>query len=292
MTNMAAKPQGQLNSAAATTTAPVNGVQSNPIAGNILIIGATGYIGKFVAEASLAAGRTTYIFAETVLPAPSKAAAIQRLQESGAIVLHGSLDDVELMINLLKQHRIEIVISTVGGGAIRDQLPLIDTINAAGSIKRFLPSEFGHDIDKANPVEPALTLYNEKAKVRRAIETAGIPYTYICCNSIAGWPYFDQIHPSEIPPPTDYFEIYGDGNVKAYFVAGEDIGKFTIKAADDVRTLNKVLHFRPQSNFVTLDEFASMWEKKMGKEVPRRFISEDCLLRLAKGISISFESPT
>ncbi|XP_031498268.2 leucoanthocyanidin reductase-like, partial [Nymphaea colorata] len=157
-----------------------------------------------------------------------------------------------------------------------------EVIIFANYLQRFLPSEFGHEIDKANPIEPALTLYNQKRKIRRAIEAAGIPYTYVCCNSIAGWPYFDQIHPSEIPPPTDCFEIYGDGNVKAYFVAGEDIGKFTIKAADDVRTLNKVLHFRPQSNFVTLNEFASMWEKKIGKEVPRKFISEDCLLRLAK----------
>ncbi|KAF3778542.1 hypothetical protein EJ110_NYTH43302 [Nymphaea thermarum] len=68
----------------------------------------------------------------------------------------------------------------------------------------------------------------------------------------------------------------------AYFVAGDDIGKFTIKVADDVRTRNKVLHFRPQSNFVTLNEFASLWEKKIGKEVPRKFISEDSPLRLAK----------
>ncbi|KAF3778539.1 Leucoanthocyanidin reductase [Nymphaea thermarum] len=285
MADMVAKPSGRLNSAAAaaaTTTALANGVPSNPIAGNILIIGAAGYIGKFVAEASLSAGRTTYILCRTGSISLSKAAAVQRLQKSGAIVLHGSQEDVELMTNLLKQYRIEIVISAVGGEAIPDQLLLIDAIKAAGSIKRFVPSEFGHDIDKANPIEPALTLYNQKRKIRRAIEAAGIPYTYVCCNSIAGWPYFDQIHPSEIPPPTDCFEIYGDGNVKAYFVAGEDIGKFTIKAADDVRTLNKVLHFRPQSNFVTLNEFASMWEKKIGKEVPRKFISEDCLLRLAE----------
>ena len=26
-------------------------------------------------------------------------------------------------------------------------------------MQRFLPSEFGHDIDRANPVEPGLTMY-------------------------------------------------------------------------------------------------------------------------------------
>jgi leucoanthocyanidin reductase len=46
------------------------------------------------------------------------------------------------------------------------------------------------------------------------VEAANIPFTYICCNSIAGWPYFYHTHPSELPPPTEQFEIYGDGNVK------------------------------------------------------------------------------
>lgn len=81
-------------------------------------------------------------------------------------------------------------------------------------LQRFLPSEFGHDIDRTNPVEPALTMYNHKRKVRRAVEAAGIPYTYICCNSIAAWPYFDEKNLSKVPPPLDCFEIYGDGNVK------------------------------------------------------------------------------
>jgi leucoanthocyanidin reductase len=80
--------------------------------------------------------------------------------------------------------------------------------------QRFLPSEFGHDIDRADPVEPGLTMYKEKRQVRRYIEEAGIPYTYICCNSIAAWPYHDNTHPADVPPPLDRFQIYGDGTVK------------------------------------------------------------------------------
>lgn len=83
--------------------------------------------------------------------------------------------------------------------------------------QRFLPSEFGHDIDRADPVEPGQSMYNEKRIVRRAIEAAGIPYTYICCNSIAGWPYHDNIHPADVLPPLDRFHIYGDGTVKGSF---------------------------------------------------------------------------
>lgn len=80
--------------------------------------------------------------------------------------------------------------------------------------QRFLPSEFGHDVDRANPVEPGLRLYEAKRQVRRLIEELGIPYTYICCNSIASWPYYDNHHPSTVTPPLNQFQIYGDGSVK------------------------------------------------------------------------------
>jgi len=81
-------------------------------------------------------------------------------------------------------------------------------------LQRFLPSEFGHDVDKADPVEPGLTMYKEKRLVRRVVEESGVPFTNICCNSIASWPYHDNCHPSQLPPPLDQLQIYGHGNVK------------------------------------------------------------------------------
>jgi leucoanthocyanidin reductase len=69
-------------------------------------------------------------------------------------------------------------------------------------------------VDRARPVGAGLAFYEEKRRVRRVAEAAGVPYTYICCNSIAGWPYFDNTHPSEVPPPLDRFQIYGDGTVR------------------------------------------------------------------------------
>lgn len=85
-------------------------------------------------------------------------------------------------------------------------------------MQRFLPSEFGHDVDRAEPVEPGLTMYKEKQKVRRMVEKSGVPYSYICCNSIASWPYFNNTHPSEVLPPLDQFQIYGDGTVKGTYI--------------------------------------------------------------------------
>ncbi|KZV31420.1 leucoanthocyanidin reductase 1 [Dorcoceras hygrometricum] len=248
----------------------------------VLIVGAAGFIGQFIAEASLKSGHWTFILVRSIPSCPTKAKALKGFKDDGATIIHGAINNQELMEKILKEHKIDIVISAVGGANILDQLVLIRAIQAVGTIKRFLPSEFGHDVDRADPVEPGLSMYNEKRKVRRVVEDAGIPYTYICCNSIASWPYYDNTHPSEVSPPLDHFQIYGDGNVKAYFVAGPDIGKFTIKAAADIRTLKKSLHFRPSCNYLNINELASLWEKKIGRNLPRITLSEDHLLDAAK----------
>lgn len=69
----------------------------------------------------------------------------------------------------------------------------------------------------------------------------------------------------------------------AYFVAGSDIGKFTVKVADDVRTLNMSVHFRPACNLYNMNELASLWESKIGRTLPRVTVSEGDLLGLAAG---------
>lgn len=67
-------------------------------------------------------------------------------------------------------------------------------------------------------------------------------------------------------------------------MAGSDIGKFTIKCIDDGRTMNKSVHFQPQSNLLNMNELASLWENKIGRTLPRVTITEDHLLAAAKGM--------
>ena len=74
----------------------------------------------------------------------------------------------------------------------------------------------------------------------------------------------------------------------AYFVAGSDTGKFTIKAIDDVRTLNKNVHFRAQSNLFNINELASLWEEKIGRTLPRITMTEDDLLTATRGLNSNF----
>nr|AJL33711.1 leucoanthocyanidin reductase [Onobrychis viciifolia] len=249
--------------------------------GRVLIVGATGFMGKFVAEASLSSGHVPFLLLRPGPIISSKASIIKAFQDKGARVIYGVVNNKELMEKILKEYEIDIVISAIGAESLMDQLTLVEAMKSVKSIKRFLPSEFGHDVDRADPVEPGLAMYKEKRLVRRVIEQSGVPYTYICCNSIASWPYYDNCHPSQLPPPLDQLHIYGDGTVQAYFIDGYDIGKFTMKVVDDVRTINKNVHFRPPSNCYSMNGLASLWEKKLGRKIPRVTVSEDDLLGIA-----------
>lgn len=51
------------------------------------------------------------------------------------VCVQGSIDDRELMERILKEGKIEIVISAVDGGRILDQLILVEAIKAVGTVK-------------------------------------------------------------------------------------------------------------------------------------------------------------
>ncbi|BBG94433.1 NAD(P)-binding Rossmann-fold superfamily protein [Prunus dulcis] len=182
--------------------------------GRILIVGATGFIGRFVAEASLDAGQPTYVLIRPGPHDPSKADIIKSLKDRGAIILHGVISDKALMEKLLREHEIEVVISAVGGTTILDQIILVEAIQAVGTIKRFLPSEFGHDVDRADPVEPGLTMYLEKRQVRRCVEKSGCPTLTFAAIPLLLGPTSTTSILLRFLPPLDQFQIYGDGNVK------------------------------------------------------------------------------
>ncbi|KAL5069116.1 hypothetical protein RYX36_020003 [Vicia faba] len=248
----------------------------------VLIIGATGFIGKFLAEASLSSQHPTFLL---IRPGgsliSSKSSIIKTFQDNGAVIIYGGVDNKEFMEKILRKYEIDIVISAIGADGLLDQITLVEAMKSIKTIKRFLPSEFGHDVDRAEPVEPGLEMYKQKRLVRRALEESGVPYTYVCCNSIASWPYYNNCHPSSLPPPLDQLHVYGNGNIKAYFVDGIDIGKFTMKIVDDDRAINKNIHFRPSINCYNMNELASLWENKIARKIPRLVVSENDLLAIA-----------
>ncbi|KAH9621779.1 hypothetical protein KSS87_016560 [Heliosperma pusillum] len=230
----------------------------------ILIIGGTGYIGKFIVEASAKVGHPTFALVRESTIA-SKADLVDKFK---------NLD----LVKAIKQ--VDVVISTVGSALVGDQLKIIDAIKDAGNVKRFLPSEFGNDVDHTiQAVDPAKTAWAKKADIRRAVEAQGIPYTYVASNFFAGYFLRGLSQPGATSPPRDKVVILGDGNPKAVFTEEGDIGTYTIRAVDDPRTLNKTLHIRPAANTVSFNELVSLWEKKIYKTLEKVYVPEEQVLK-------------
>ncbi|KAK3428914.1 phenylcoumaran benzylic ether reductase Pyrc5 [Eucalyptus grandis] len=244
----------------------------------VLVIGGTGSIGKFIVEASAKSGRPTFaLVRESTLSDPAKADIVEGFKSLGVNLVRGDIYDQESLLNAIKQ--VDVVISAVGQAQTEDQDRIVAAIKAAGNIKRFLPSEFGNDVDRVHAVEPVKTGFALKAKIRRLVEAEGIPYTYVSSNSFAGYYLQTLSQPGATAPPRDNVVILGDGNAKVVFNKEDDIGTYTIKAVDDPRTLNKILYIRPPANTYSMNELVSLWERKIGKALERVYVPEEQILK-------------
>ncbi|XP_030440464.2 bifunctional pinoresinol-lariciresinol reductase 2-like [Syzygium oleosum] len=253
----------------------------------VLIIGGTGYLGKRLVDASLKLGHETY-----VLHRPEISVDIEKVQMllsfkgRGAKLVPGSFGDYRSLVDTVKL--VDVVVCAISGVHIRShrillQLKLVDAIKEAGNVMRFLPSEFGTDpATMDNAMEPGRVTFDDKMVVRRAIEDAGIPHTYVSANCFAGYFLGGLCQPGKILPSTDSVVLLGDGDKKAIYVDEDDIAMYTMKSIDDPRTLNKTVYLRPPKNILSQLEVVGIWEKLIGKDLQKSSISAQDFLASMK----------
>ncbi|XP_009378524.2 probable pinoresinol-lariciresinol reductase 3 isoform X2 [Pyrus x bretschneideri] len=247
----------------------------------VLIIGVTGNLGHHLAQAALQFSHPTFALVRpSTFSDPHKSHKLHSLSSAGVTLLQGSLEDEESLMAAVKQ--VDVVICAVSAKQVLHQKLLIQVIKQAGCIKRFIPSEFGLDPDKTRISGMDHNFYEQKAEIRRFVETSGIPYTYISCNFYMSYLLPQLVQPGLKVPPRDKVTIFGDGNTKGVFVKESDVAAFTIRALDDPRTLNKVVYLRPQGNVYSMNELVEIWESKIGKKLDKVFVSEEELLERVK----------
>ncbi|TVU51750.1 hypothetical protein EJB05_03194 [Eragrostis curvula] len=258
----------------------------------VLVVGGTGYIGRRLVRASLAEGHPTF-----VLMRPEIGLDIDKLQmllsfkAQGARLLEASLDDHAGLIAAVKQ--VDVVISAMSGVHFRShnlllQHKLVEAIKEAGNVKRFIPSEFGMDPSRMqHALDPGRVTFDEKMELRRAIEEADIPHTYISANCFAGYFCPNLCQLGTLLPPKDKVHVYGDGNVKVIFVDEDDVATYTIRSIDDPRTLNKTIYLRPQDNILTQNEVIAKWETLSGKVLEKIQIPGDEFLASIKDMDFA-----
>ncbi|CAD6270034.1 unnamed protein product [Miscanthus lutarioriparius] len=253
----------------------------------VLVVGGTGYIGRRIVRASLAQGHPTL-----VLMRPEIGLDIDKLQmllsfkAQGARLVEASLEDHAALVAAVAQA--DVVISAMSGVHFRShnlllQHKLVEAIKEAGNIKRFVPSEFGMDPSKmGHALEPGRVTFDEKMDLRRAIEDANIPHTYVSANCFAGYSCQNLCQMRTLLPPKEKVHVYGDGNVKVIFCDEDDVATYTIKSVDDPRAVNKTIYLRPHENILTQNDVIAKWEKLSGNVLEKVHIPADEFLASMK----------
>lgn len=67
-------------------------------------------------------------------------------------------------------------------------------------------------------MEPGRVTFDDKMVVRKAIEEAGIPFTYVSANCFAGYFLGGLCQPGSILPSMDHVVLLGDGNQKGLYL--------------------------------------------------------------------------
>ncbi|KAK4856997.1 hypothetical protein QYF36_023472 [Acer negundo] len=244
----------------------------------IVIFGGTGYIGKYMVKASVLLGHKTFVYARPITPhtTPSKLQLHKEFHSMGVTIVQGEVEEHEKMVSVLRQ--VDVVISTLAFPQILDQLKIIHAIKFAGNIKRFLPSDFGCEEDRVNSLPPFEAILENKRKIRRAIEAANIPYTYVSANCFGAYFVNYLLRPHD-HHQQEHIVVYGTGQSKAVLNYEEDIGVYTIKVANDPRTLNRIVYYRPETNIISQLELISLWEQKTGRTFKRVHIPEEEMVK-------------
>ncbi|CAI9758360.1 unnamed protein product [Fraxinus pennsylvanica] len=247
----------------------------------ILIFGATGYLGKYMVTASVSMGHPTYAYIRPIKPDAdsSKLELFKSFESMGVTVIQGELDEHEKLVTVLKQ--VDVVISTLAVPQHLEQFKIIKAMKEAGNIKRFVPSEFGNDVDRVSGLPPFQALLDNKKKVRRATEEAGIPFTYVSANSFAAYFVDYLLHPHD---KSDQVTLYGTGEAKAVLNFEEDVAAYTVKAATDPRVENRVIIYRPPKNIVSQLNLVSSWEKKTGRTMKCIHVPEEEIVKLSESL--------
>jgi len=207
------------------------------------VIGA-GIIGTPVVEALLAKNVSVVVLtrkgskSKNDIPAGAKSASVD-------------LTDVPKVAEVLREHKVEVVVSTIGVPGLPTQPILGDAAKLAG-VKLFVPSEFG--FSTIGKTEGVLGLKDELAKYLNEI---GLPSARIFVGLFANFiPWLVELD-------SGIFKILGKGETKGSFTAVKDISGFTAHVLTTLppsELQNAV--FKIQGASASLNEIGALLEGK------------------------------
>ncbi|TKY49832.1 Isoeugenol synthase 1 [Spatholobus suberectus] len=86
------------------------------------------------------------------------------------------------------------------------------------------------------------------------------------------------------PQTMEQLKIIDAIKVAAVLNYEEDVGMYTVKSANDPRTRNRVVIYRPPKNIISQNELISLWEQKCGHTSRKAFISEEEIVNRSQSL--------
>ncbi|KAF5956173.1 hypothetical protein HYC85_009029 [Camellia sinensis] len=143
--------------------------------------------------------------------------------------------------------------------------------------ERFIPSDFGCEEERITALPPFQAYLDNRKKIRRATEATGTPFTFVSSTCFGA--YFINFLFHSHDQQSGELTIYGSGQAKAVLTCEEDIATYTIKVANDPRTCNRIVFYRPPRNVVSQLDLVSLWEKKTARYFMKVYVSEEEIVK-------------
>ncbi|KAG2176782.1 hypothetical protein INT44_007446 [Umbelopsis vinacea] len=247
----------------------------------VLIVGATGWLGSNVMEAFQGTPHqlTAFVRPES-LENSEKAATFNKLKERGVQLFPGELNSKENLVAALQG--MDVCICCLGSFQTTEQFPLVEALKEVGTIKRFIPCDFGMDY-RRDPHDFAMT--EDGLKVHQAIFDANIPYTIIdngAFMEVALGKLCDWSQREPITLKTTTITRWGEGNVTILTNAVKDIARYVVRTIDDPNTINKRVMIDGHST--TQNQLFDLWEEVSGTKLQRKQVDLDELQEMIKKV--------
>ncbi|XXH04056.1 hypothetical protein Hte_010467 [Hypoxylon texense] len=245
---------------------------ASQIPSKILIIGATGTIGKYIANAIISAepriaSQVTIFTSSATASNPNKQTILSGWKSQGASVIIGDIgnaDDVKRAYS-----GIDTVVSCLGRNALASQIELLRLAEESTDVKWFFPSEYGTDIEYDSSSKDEKPHQN-KLRVREFIRDN---VKRVKCTYVVTGPYPEMFLPL-LPVAEEaggydlkakHAVVVGSGDDKIGFTSMPDVGKFVVAALRYPEvSLGKVL--KVQSFVTTPNAIVEELEKQTGTQ--------------------------
>ncbi|KAI2625051.1 NAD(P)-binding protein [Hypoxylon sp. NC1633] len=243
---------------------------STQLPSKILIIGATGTIGKYITNAVLSTeprvANHISIFTSQATPSnPRKQALLSSWKAQGASVIVGNVNNLEDVKNAY--NGIDTVISCLGRDTLASQVELLRLAEESKDVRWFFPSEYGTDIeyDASSKDEKP---HQNKLTVRRFIRDS---VKKVKCTYVVTGPYLEMFLPlvpgaeeaGGYDTKSKNAVVIADGDGKVGFTSMPDVGKLVAAALQHPEaSMGKVL--KVQSFVTTPNAILEEFERQTG----------------------------